>query len=253
MKTTLYYFSATGNCLTTARLLAQHLGSCQLKAATAYSKQSKVIEDGERVGFICPVYYGTMPYPVQELLRKLVFTSEKPYLFLLSTCKGHSGAIAQRTDLILQTRGQVLSFAGNIPMPGNSFMNKEGEAESDLSKQAENVALFAAQLKEKPQQTFNHSELLPCTPVSYPNNFRAILAEDNCIGCGLCAQLCPMDNIHIVNGKAEIGDDCATCLTCFHWCPKEAIIMSKQEGIERRPKYHHPDICLDDILRQKQR
>ena len=33
----------------------------------------------------------------------------------------------------------------------------------------------------------------------------------------------------------------------------EAIIMSKQEGIERRFKYHHPDVSLNDILAQKQK
>ena len=50
------------------------------------------------------------------------------------------------------------------------------------------------------------------------------------------------------NGKAIIGDECATCLACFHWCPREAVYMSKQEGIERRSKYHHPDVELLDFI-----
>ena len=61
-----------------------------------------------------------------------------------------------------------------------------------------------------------------------------------------------MNNISLKDGKAIIGDDCATCLACFHWCPVEAIIMSKQEGIERRFKYHHPEVSFTDILAQKE-
>ena len=85
-------------------------------------------------------------------------------------------------------------------------------------------------------------------PVSYPNNFRGIEAEEHCIGCGTCVKVCPMENIRIENGKAVIGDNCATCLSCFHWCPVKAIWMSKQEGIERRPVYRHPEVALEDFV-----
>ena len=181
MNCTLYYFSATGNSLTTAQLLAEQLENCRLKAVTSCFKDSKIIEDGEMVGIVCPVYYGTVPYPIRELLNKLVFTAEHPYLFLLNTYKGHCGAAAQRVDLLLQSRGQKLSFAGGIPMPGNSFLNKPGKDEESLSLQKENLALFVEQLKQKPVQDFDHSELLPLRPVDYPNNFRGILAENSCI------------------------------------------------------------------------
>ena len=253
MKTTLYYFTATGNSLSTAKLLSEQLENCQLKAVSAYFKDSKVLEDAAMVGIVCPVYYGTVPYPVRELLNKLVFTAENPYIFLLNTYKGHCGAAAQRVDLLLQSRGQKLSFAGGVPMPGNSFINKPGKDEESLSLQKQNLSAFAEELSKKPVQDFDHSELLPLRPVDYPNNFRAMLAEDSCIGCGTCVQVCPMSNISLTEGKALIGDDCATCLACFHWCPVEAIIMSKQEGIERRFKYHHPDVSLNDILAQKQK
>lgn len=252
MSCTIYYFSATGNSLSTAKILAQQLGDCQLKPVSSCFKNSKVIEEREMVGIVCPVYYGTVPYPVRELLNKLVFTAKSPYIFLLNTYKGHCGAAAQRVDLLLQSRGQKLSFAGGVPMPGNSFLNKPGKDEESLSLQKENLALFVEQLQQNPVQSFDHSEILPLRPVDYPNNFRGILAEDSCIGCGTCTKVCPMNNISLKDGKAIIGDDCATCLACFHWCPVEAIIMSKQEGIERRFKYHHPEVSFTDILAQKE-
>jgi formate hydrogenlyase subunit 6/NADH:ubiquinone oxidoreductase subunit I len=95
--------------------------------------------------------------------------------------------------------------------------------------------------------------LIPLSKVAYPNNFRGITVDENCIGCGICAQICPMENIRIENGRAVIGDDCATCLSCFHFCPQEAIWMSRQENIARRSKYCHPDVTLRDILAQKEK
>ena len=65
MSCTIYYFSATGNSLSTAKILAQQLGDCQLKTVSSCFKNSKVIEEREMVGIVCPVYYGTVPYPVR--------------------------------------------------------------------------------------------------------------------------------------------------------------------------------------------
>ena len=74
------------------------------------------------------------------------------------------------------------------------------------------------------------------------------MADEECIGCGICTRVCPMQNIELVDGKAIVKDNCVTCLRCFHWCPKEAIYMSKEESVSRRFKYHHPDVKLSDFI-----
>ena len=101
------------------------------------------------------------------------------------------------------------------------------------------------------EEDYRAQDVLPITPVGYPNNFRGIMADEKCTGCGACTWVCPMENIKIVDRHAVIGDDCATCLACFHWCPNQAIFMSKQQGIERRAKYHHPDVDIGDIVALK--
>lgn len=250
MNTVIYYFSATGNCLTTARLLAQELGDCRLVPVASARKLPRIVEDAEAVGFVFPVYYGDMPYPVREMISKMVLRSDA-YIFILTTYRGHAGEVAKRTDQLLKTRGQKLSLALGIHMPGNSFLNEPQVDQAYLEQQQEAVKGLVHSIKDKETQDYAEAGILPLTPVSYPNNFRGILAEDSCIGCGACAKVCPMDNITLANGKAQIGDCCATCLACFHWCPVEAIYMSKQENIARRRKYHHPDVTLQDIVSQK--
>lgn len=248
MKTTIYYFSATGNSLTTAQKLAEKLENCEAVSAVTVMKQSKVIDDSEAVGFVFPVYYGNMAYPMRAAIEKLVLKPEA-YVFSVATYRGHAGKAAQRLDQLLRTRGQKLSLALGVAMPGNSFINPPEVDEKYLNEQDAAIDALVPKILAREAQEYFTDEVLPITPVGYPNNFRGIEAEpDKCTGCGVCAAVCPMNNIRIVDGKARIGDDCATCLACFHWCPNEAIWMSRQENIARRSKYHHPAVRLEDII-----
>ena len=251
MSTTIYYFSATGNSLTSAKMLAEKLSDCKLVPVASVRNLSKIIEDSDAVGFVFPVYYGNMPYPVREAVSKMVFKPET-YIFSCATYRGHAGSSAKRLDQLLRTRGQKLSLSLGLPMPGNSFINEPQVDAEYLARQAENVSALVPRILAREAEDYADTAVLPLTPIDYPNNFRGITAEDSCTGCGVCAQVCPMGNISISGGKAVIGDDCATCLACFHWCPEEAIWMSKQENIARRAKYRHPEVKLSDILAQKQ-
>ena len=250
MSTVIYYFSATGNCLTTAKRLAAGLGDCRLIPVASTKHLAKIVEGADAVGFVFPVYYSDMPYPVREMICKMVFKPEA-YIFAVSTCKGHFGNVSDRLELLLRTRGTKLSLYRNVPMPGNSFLDEPEKVTVKLQEQYANTDALLPLIRDKLTEDYIVTTVPELRPVSWPNNFRGIEAEDNCIGCGTCVKVCPMENIRIENGKAIIGDECATCLSCFHWCPVKAIWISKQENIARRDIYRHPEITLEDIVHQK--
>lgn len=51
--------------------------------------------------------------------------------------------------------------------------------------------------------------------------------KDLCIGCGLCENDCPVNNICMKNKKSVIKDqDCIKCGHCVAICPKAAITMT---------------------------
>jgi len=251
MSTTLYVFSATGNSLTSARMLASQLEDCRVVSVASLKHSTKVVDNADAIGFVFPVYHGSMPWPVRELINKMVFSPEA-YIFILPTFRGSAGKTAQRADQLLRTRGQKLALSLGLLMPGNSSQNEPQVDAAYLAAQQENVAAMVGRILARETEDYTAAELIPASPVDHANNFRGIMSDENCIGCGTCVRVCPMENIRIENGKSVIGDACATCLACFHWCPKEAIYMSKQENMARRVKYHHPDITLRDILAQKE-
>ncbi len=49
-----------------------------------------------------------------------------------------------------------------------------------------------------------------------------------CVGCGKCADTCPMKTIRVKNGKAAIGrGSCIRCFCCQEFCPKGAISVGR--------------------------
>lgn len=48
--------------------------------------------------------------------------------------------------------------------------------------------------------------------------------RDKCIGCGACVDMCPVQAITLVDGKASINPDiCVSCGSCVGTCPVNAI------------------------------
>lgn len=98
------------------------------------------------------------------------------------------------------------------------------------------------ELKEKAHLSMDsdlpYNELIPLTD-------KSIVVDKTCTGCGICAWVCPVDNIKIVNQMPEFQHRCEMCFACDEWCPTDSIHhWSRANGI----KYHHPEVSLMDML-----
>jgi Pyruvate/2-oxoacid:ferredoxin oxidoreductase delta subunit len=58
-----------------------------------------------------------------------------------------------------------------------------------------------------------------------PLGITAVVAEDRCLGCGICVELCPEDAIEL-DAVAVIDPlKCTACGSCRDECPCEAISL----------------------------
>jgi uncharacterized Fe-S center protein len=63
------------------------------------------------------------------------------------------------------------------------------------------------------------------------NELSPVFYEDKCIGCGECANICPVTAIHIENEKAVLDSSlCIGCGNCVGVCPTMAMFIDFQAG-----------------------
>ncbi len=65
-------------------------------------------------------------------------------------------------------------------------------------------------------------------------------ANNDCISCGICRDICPAKNITLVNGTPVFHHQCESCMACIQHCPKRAI--NYENKTQNRSRYTHPDI-----------
>jgi UDP-glucose 4-epimerase len=54
-----------------------------------------------------------------------------------------------------------------------------------------------------------------------------VAVNDGCVGCGACTrEVCFVDAVHMVDGRAVIGAACRGCGRCVAGCPEGAIEVS---------------------------
>jgi ferredoxin len=74
--------------------------------------------------------------------------------------------------------------------------------------------------------------------------------DENCTSCGICEQVCPVNNIKIIEGKPEWLHQCQQCLACINYCPEEAIQYGNKTLTTGR--YYHPEVDNKAISLQQQ-
>lgn len=86
---------------------------------------------------------------------------------------------------------------------------------------------------------------------NFGNEGKKYKVSMDCIKCGRCVRICPVNNISMDESGVKFGDQCQQCMSCIQWCPQRAI--DKDRIAEKRNRYHHPAIKAEDIEINNQR
>ena len=256
MKTVIFYYTGTGNSLWSARQLAEKLGGAKL----LHVKNADALAAGEAeaVGFVFPVHMWGLPLPVVEFVEKLSLRPET-YLFALAVNAGQVSRTLVQLREMLSRRGLKLSAGFDIVLPSN-YIPWGGPG--PVERRNARIAAARARLEEAAACISGRGagpvEMGPLWQrivftVIYRLSFNQVhkmdkdfWCDDRCDSCGVCARVCPANNIELKKGRPAWQNHCEQCLACIQWCPRESIQFGKKTpGYER---YHHPEINLKDMI-----
>lgn len=262
MKTTIYFFTGTGNSLKIARGISEKLEDCEIVPIAKVWQVENLTTTSEKVGFIFPLYASGLPKIVYDFVNKIDL-SKSNYFFTVITSGGGSTKLPlQQLERILNKKAKKLNAGFLIIMPNNYIIGYNTTPENrqkELFKKAfEQVGAISEMVKNKEMNLdLNILEKNLNRDEKFNNKFREIVNEsdksfyiDNkCNGCSICEEVCPVNNIILIEGKPQWQHKCQQCLACINFCPEKSIQFGTHTLKTQR--YHHPEITLQDIGNQR--
>ena len=247
---TICYFSATGNCL----YVAKRIGGTLL-SIPQLMKQNDIEITDDAVGIVAPVYAVEMPMMVKDFLSKAKIKTDY-FFFVYTYGMGYAAAFAH-VEQVCREKGLKLSYINAIQMvdnylPGFEMQNQidtlpkknvEGQLEkllSDITNRNETPVKIST--ADKAQMTMYQKML--AKRILRKDTAQGYIVNNNCILCGICAKVCPADNITVTD-KVHFANRCEVCYACLHNCPQNAIHMKNEKSSVR---FRNENISLKDII-----
>ena len=262
----IFYFSGTGNSKWAAKTLALETGDTLVSIPEVLNSDCTfTLEKDEHIGFIFPIHGWRVPSIVKDFLSKLSiktkgedFSIHKHTSFCLVTAGDSIGKAIERFQKMLNSVAvgnsmelkavySLIMPESYVGLPGMDVDTKEKEIEKKefASKQLKEFAKMLKQLPYTDNQQVWGWEQLKRGPIpsffSGPVGafFERILVTDKpfhvisrrCVKCGICANVCPVEDIKGGLGyepEWQHNGKCLTCFSCYHHCPHHAIEFGKR-------------------------
>jgi ferredoxin len=259
MKTTLYYFTGTGNTLAFTRQLQKRFGESDIVSIP--KAMDGTIEPASTIGIVTPIYMHNMPHIVARFLEtNAPRLANADYVFLVFTGGGELGRGSQKAQRLFARQGITLQSVFNVPLPSNyaPYGYPDPTSQNDQFAASE---LAADRIVETVRSGASHFDDTgtgfvganifpgPLYHMGYryiPKMDGRFVVEDHCTRCGICAKVCPVGNISLLDGRPVWNHRCEQCYACLQWCPVEAIQYGKRtRGV---PRYHQPNTTVQEII-----
>jgi len=256
MKTTIYYFSGTGNSLKVAKDISDGLKDTEIiqicRNNIGFNNTTS-----KKIGFVFPVYVSGMPLLVKEFIEKVEIPKDA-YIYSVVTFGASAGASISQLERILTYKGIKLSAAFKMKMPGNYQVMyspfSEKKQKRCFENEKENITKIVKSINsgeivksngaiDKVMKSVGSMMYSSFDPYEKDENF---WTDGKCNGCGICAKVCPANNIIMNDQKPQWQHKCEQCVACMQWCPQKSIQYKKVTI--KRGRYHHPDIAAKELF-----
>ena len=241
------YLSGTGNtkhCVEKLVSLLDETAECvpiEDKSITEKIKSNDIIYLGY------PTQFSNAPYMVRAFIQSNQNLWLGKKVFCIATMGAFSGDGAGCSARLLKKYGAIILGGLHIRMPDSvcdsKLLKKSPEENREVIRLAdEKITKTAASIiagKYPHQGTTFVAHLCGLLgqrlwfygkTAGYSDKLKI---SDACIGCGKCADVCPMRNIVLHENRAVPGKKCTMCYRCISLCPQKAITLLGKEVTEQ--------------------
>lgn len=231
------YFSGTGNTEYIARLIAEGLGDECIDLFDRIRTNDKSSLYSEKTYVICaPIYVCEMPLFLMKYLKSINFNGNNKVYFIF-TSGGYCGSAKVQAKLFSLKKNLRFLGCSEFVMPRNYVANNryamddEEVIYSKISKANKKINPVVEAIKNERKLKSRHVWLFetliiaPFAPIwtKYKLIAKDFYSTEECVGCGICEKVCPLNNIEVISKKPEWGESCTHCMACISKCPKKAI------------------------------
>lgn len=246
------YFSGTGNSRYVAEGIALRTND-KLINANEYIRAGKSADftsDAPFV-FVSPTYAWRIPRIFSDFIENGTFKGNATAYFVM-TCGTDIGNADKYLKELSAKKSLQYMGVKMVQMPENyvAVYDVTDKAESKLlisqsDKAAKMIAESITSGKALPLDNIGILAKLKSrqiNPIFYSLvvNAKGFYVTDKCIGCGKCEELCPLNNIKIIDGKPVYRKNCTHCMACICACPTEAIEYNKHTI--GKPRYYNTKV-----------
>ncbi|MDD4141232.1 MAG: EFR1 family ferrodoxin [Bacteroidales bacterium] len=242
----IFYFTGTGNSKWIAELLSQKLDERLVSINELLKSEIPSydfdVKEGERIVLVFPVYSWGLPTPIRLFIERLKLTgATEKEVYAVATCGDNAGLMDKMLKKKLEENNLHLASCHTVQMPNCYIVipgfdvDRDEVADDKIAHAEARVDLIVkAILENRQDKTLYSKGSLPWikSRLIYPSFIKytyktKFYATEACNHCGLCAKLCPMNNITIKDGSPAWSEKCVQCLACINRCPQRAIEYGK--------------------------
>lgn len=241
------YLSGTGNtrhCMEMLVSLIDKSAECvplEDKDITEKIKKNDVIYLGY------PTQFSNMPYMVRDFIQSNQTLWSRKKVFCVATMGAFSGDGAGCSARLLKKYGADILGGLHIHMPDSVCDSKL--LKKSLDENHEIVRLADDKIEKSAKSILEGK--YPKEGITFISHLCGLFGQrlwfygkttgysdklkisGACIGCGKCANVCPMHNIVLNGNRAVPGKQCTMCYRCISLCPQKAITLLGKEVTEQ--------------------
>ena len=237
--TGILYFSSTGNSLYISQRLQKKIGGKIIYIPKYQGDGSEF----EQIFIVTPIYSFGMPCHVFDLLPRLDTQKE---ITIIQNYGGMSGGADYYIYNYALQNGLNIKSVYTVKMPENftvTFTVPKFYLKSVLKGADKYIDKVIAKIISGERSIPQKKRTKEATYIKNKSNWHLIgerfSVNDNCVKCGKCISVCPVNNISMVDNEIEFANRCVACLGCYHRCPNKAIVYMNKT---KKDRYVNPNI-----------